>query len=153
MSKKDSSQIEMLQKKIEIAQEAVSKITDESLKTVAFQTILQKLLNSGETTGADFEQVHETPKSSKAKEEATSSAKPKQPKGPKGRIDELITEGFFSQKRTISDVKKEMEAHGWFHRVEEINPSLLRLIQDKRLRRIKEPENEGGKLIWRYSNW
>ena len=151
MQKKDSSQIEIFQKQIEIAQEAVSKITDESLKAVAFQTILQKLLNTGETVGVKFEQVHEMPKPSKEKEEATS--KVKQSKGPKGRIDELITEGFFSQKRTIGDVKKGMEAHGWFHRVEEINPSLLRLIQDKRLRRIKEPENEGGKLVWRYSNW
>jgi hypothetical protein len=151
MSKKDASQIEMFQKKIEIAQEVVSKITEESLKVAAFQTILQKLLNAGETIGVEFEQVHEIPKPSKEKDEATPKAK--QPKGPKGRIDELITEGFFNQKRTIGDVKKEMEAHGWFHRVEEINPSLLRLIQDKRLRRIKEPENEGGKLVWRYSNW
>jgi len=151
MPKKESSQIEMFQKKIEIAQEAVSKIADESLKTVAFQTILQKLLNTGETIGDELEQVHDNPKPSKEKEKATSKAK--QPKGPKGRIDELITEGFFSQKRIIGDVKKEMEAHGWFHRVEEINPSLLRLIQDKKLRRIKEPENEGGKLVWRYSNW
>jgi regulator of replication initiation timing len=151
MPKKDTSQIEMLQKKIEIAQEAVSKITDDSLKTVAFQTILQKLLNTNEAIGTELEQIPEVPKPTKEKEVATSKAK--QPKGPKGRIDELITEGFFSQKRTIGDVKKEMEAHGWFHRVEELNPSLLRLMQDKRLRRIKEPENEGGKLIWRYSKW
>ncbi|MEK6753668.1 MAG: hypothetical protein AABZ00_15540 [Chloroflexota bacterium] len=151
MPKKDTSQIEMLQKKIEIAQEAVSKITDDSLKTVAFQTILQKLLNTSEAIGTELEQIPEVPKPIKEKEVATPKAK--QPKGPKGRIDELITEGFFSQKRTIGDVKKEMEAHGWFHRVEELNPSLLRLMQDKRLRRIKEPENEGGKLIWRYSKW
>jgi hypothetical protein len=151
MPKKDSSQIEMFQKKIEIAQEAVSKITDADLKTVAFQTVLQKLLNASEPVGFEPEQADEMPKPGKVKEETTSKAK--QPKGPKGRIEELITEGFFSQKRTIGDVKKEMEAHGWFHRVEEINPTLLRLIQDKKLRRIKEPENEGGKLIWRYSNW
>lgn len=151
MSKKDSSPIEIFQKKIVIAQESVSKITDESLKAVAFQVILQKLLNTGETIENEIEKVPEAHKPSKEKMEATLKAK--QPKGPKGRIDELITEGFFSQKRTIGDVKKEMETHGWFHRVEELNPSLLRLIQDKKLRRIKEPEKEGGKLIWRYSNW
>ena len=149
MSKKDSSQIEFFQKKIEIAKEAVSKITDDSLKAVAFQTILQKLLNSGDATAVESEQGFEPPKPHK--QDVTPKAK--QPKGPKGRVEELIDEGFFSQKRTIGDVKKEMEAHTWFHRVEELNPALLRLIQDKKLRRIKEPETEGGKLIWRYSNW
>jgi len=151
MQKIISSQIELLQKKIEIAQEAVSKITDDSIKTIAFQTVLQSLLNTDEAAETEHNKIPETPKHEKEKEAAT--PKSKQPKGPKGRVDELITEGFFSQKRTIGDVKKEMEAHGWFHRAEELNPALLRLIKDKRLRRIKEPENEGGKLVWRYSNW
>jgi hypothetical protein len=98
--------------------------------------------------GAELEQTPEVPQPQKEKEATTS--KFNQPKGPKGRVDELTAEGFFGQKRTIGDVKKEMEAHGWFHRTEELNPALLRLIKDKRLRRIKEPENESGKLIWRY---
>jgi len=124
MTRKSPSQIEVFQRKIEIAQEAVGKITDDSLKTVAFQTILQKLLMSSDATDIDNEQIPEETKPSKKEE----TPKTKQPKGPKGRIEELILDGFFSQKRTIGDVKAGMEAHGWFHRVEDINPTLLRLI-------------------------
>jgi len=149
MAKKPSSKVENIQKKIELAQEAVSKVTDESLKTVAFQVVLQRLLTSEEPATGDSGEVPETSKTTQPKKKE----KRGQPRGPKGRIEELIEEGFFSQKRTIGDVKGALAAHGWFHRVEDLNPTLLRLIQEKRLRRIKEPESEGGKLVWRYSNW
>jgi len=79
--------------------------------------------------------------------------KDKQPKGTKGRIDALIDDGFFSQKRTINEVKDALESFGWFYKMEELSTPLMRLVQEKKLRRIKEPEKEGGKLIWRYSNW
>jgi hypothetical protein len=149
MAKKPSSQIELIQSKIEFAQETVSKLTDESLRVIAFQTVLQRLLMSDEIirTGSDQKAEESKPNKPELKHKA------KQPKGPKGRVEELIEEGFFGKKRTIGEVKAGMEAHGWFHRVQELNPALLRLIKEKRLRRIKEPENEGGKLVWRYSNW
>jgi len=144
VAKKALSQVEDIQKKIELAQEAVSKMTDESLKTIAFQTVLQRLLVADEVAG-----------SIEASKPTETKAKPrkKQPKGIKGRIEELITEGFFNQKRTLGEVKAELERHGWFHPSTDLSPTLLSLLKDKKLRRIKEPENEGGKLVWRYSNW
>jgi len=148
MAKKTSSQIEEFQKKIETAQEAVSKLTDESLKVVAFQTVLQQLLASDKTISSTSEEVG---RAQKPKPE--SKQKAQRPRGPKGRIEELIAEGFFNQKKTIGEVKDELAKHTWHHRVEELQPTLIRLVQEKKLRRIKEPENEGGKLVWRYSNW
>jgi len=149
MAKKPSSKAEDIQKKIEIAQKAVSKVTDEALKVVAFQVVLQRLLALEEPTTTDNSEALDASKAS----QPLKKEKVKQPRGPKGRVEELIEEGFFSQKRTIGDVKVALAAHGWFHRVEDLNPTLLRLIQEKKLRRIKEPESEGGKLIWQYSNW
>lgn len=147
MVKKSISQIAEIQKKIESAQKAISNLTEESLKVAAFQTVLQWLL----TTGMPLDSASENQEVQKAKPEP--KQKVRQPGGPKGRVEELIADSFFNQKRTIGEVKDALATHGWFHRVEDLNPTLLRLLKEKKLRRIKEPENEGGKLIWRYSNW
>ena len=149
MAKKTLSQAEDMQKKIELAQEAVSKMADESLKAIAFQTVLQRLLLANEMPGMEGKKASEVGEPSKPEAKPRS----KQPKGIKGRVEELITEGFFTQKRTLGEVKEELERHGWFHPSTDLSPTLLGLVKDKKLRRIKEPENEGGKLVWRYSNW
>ena len=150
MAKKTPKEVDSIQNKIRIAQEAVSRMTDESLKTIAFQTVLQSLLSSPhppESPSGQSTAIPIVPSIERKK------GKQKNPKGPKGRVEELITQGFFAQKRTLNDIKQELEKHGWFHRAEDLNPTVLRLLQEKMLRRIKEPEKEGGKLIWRYSNW
>lgn len=149
MSKKPSSQVQDIQAKIELARQAVSKMPDDALKSVAFQTILQQLLTQGETRAVEKE---------KAKEVVVPShqrvgKKGKRPKGPKGRVETLIEEGFFRQKKTLKEIKGELTAHGWHHRLEELSTLLVRLVQEKKLRRLKEPEVKGGKLVWRYSNW
>lgn len=150
MAKKTISEVDIIQSKILIAQESVSKMTDESLKTVAFQTVLQRLLASSDPKDSRSELPTDVSMTSSGQHKI---AKRKNPTGPKGRVEELINEGFFAQKRTLNGMKQELEKHGWFHRVEDLNPTVLRLVHDKKLRRIKEPEKEGGKLIWRYSNW
>lgn len=144
MAKKTSFLVEDLQKKIELAQEAVSKMTDDSLKSIAFQAVLKQLLLASEITD-----VTEAAKPGKAEVKPRS----KRPKGVKGRVEELIAEGFFTQKRTLADVKEELARHGWYHRSTDLSPTLLTLVKDRKLRRIKEPENKSGKLTWRYSNW
>ena len=150
MSKKSGSLTENLQKKIEIAQDSVSKLTDESLKAIAFKVVLETLLKTEDIPDfAPEKSVDDTPKEIKnPKQEKKTSVK-----GPKGRIEALIEDGFFNEKRTISEIKDALEARTWYHRQEDLSPQLVRLVKEKKLRRIKEPEKEGGKLIWRYSNW
>ncbi len=149
MPNKMHHQVESFQKAIAFALEAVSGVADESLKVVAFQVILQRLLTFDDAKLIEEKTLREKPHPY----QATAKEKDKRPKGPKGRVEELIKEGFFSQKRTLADIRKELERHTWYHRVEDLGPTLVRIVQEKKLRRIKEPEKEGGKLAWRYSNW
>lgn len=149
MSKKSTSIVDNLKKKIEIAQESVSKLSDQSLKAIAFKVVLETLLREEEISDSAPEKTVDhalTEVKTPIQEKKTSL------KGPKGRIEALIEDGFFNQKRTIGEIKEALEARTWYHRVEELSPQLVRLVNEKKLRRIKEPE-EGGKLIWRYSNW
>jgi len=139
MKTNNSSQI---QAKIKIAEDAVKEMMDPELKKIAFQTVLQNLLaaEAAEIT-ADSE-----------KKPAKEASKRKMPKGPKGRIELLVTEGFFSKQRSLNEVKTELENHTWYHSMTDISPSLVRLVQDKVLRRVKVAEKT-GKLVWKYSNW
>ena len=66
--------------------------------------------------------------------------------GPLGRITNLIHEGYFKEKRTISDIKNKLAENAIFYDNTVLSPSLLRLIRKGLLRRIKE---EGQ---WRYVN-
>lgn len=149
MAKKATSFVEEIEKQIEIAQQAVVKISDEPLKVVAFQVVLERLLATINLPIQSPEQKMDL--SQKPQKESPKNSQ--KPKGIKGRVEALIEDGYFSKQHTIGEAKEELAAHGWHHRVEELSPTLIRLIQEKKLRRIKEPEKEGGKLTWRYSNW
>lgn len=144
MAKK--SQVEDLQAKILIAEEAVKIMTDPALKSVAFQTILDSLLGKKNISSKQSE-------NESLVEQSEPKTKPKNPTGLKGRIVTLIEDGFFRDQKTIGQVRKQLEAYGWFHKLEDLSPTLLRLVQEKALRRVKEPEKKGGKLVWKYSNW
>jgi hypothetical protein len=144
-----ASLIANLQEKIKTAEDAVANVSDDALRAVAFQVVLERLLDMDEFP----EFVQELPVDTLSGPEIKETKKGRQPTGPKGRVESLIEDGFFNQKRTIGDVKAALEARTWYHRLEDLQPSLMRLVQEKKLRRIKEPEKEGGKLIWRYSNW
>ncbi len=144
MPKKTSRSSEDFRKKIKLAEEAVSKVSDPSLKSVAFQTVLQSLL-------ADVPQI--TKKSVHRDKESEEGSPPKPPKGTQGRIEELVSEGFFDQKRAIGEIQKELGNHGWQYPVTHLATPLLRLVKDKKLRRVAEPAEKGGKVIWQYSKW
>ncbi len=145
MTSKEPSSAEEIRKKIELATQAVSAISDQSLKGVAFKVVLERLLAS------DDEETRGKETARPPQPKPTPPAK--RPKGPKGRIEELVAEGVFHQKKALNEVKQELAARGWHHTIQELNPSLLRLVKEKKLRRIKEPTKKGGKLVWRYSEW
>jgi hypothetical protein len=62
----------------------------------------------------------------------------KNPKGPQNRIEFLITEGYFSEKRNIKDVLNELENRGWIYKQNQISTPLKRLVSKSKLRRNKE---------------
>jgi len=68
-------------------------------------------------------------------------------KGPKMYLLEIKEENFFAQKRSLSDVQKKLEEKGHIYPVDTLSTPILRLVQQKILRRIKD------KKIWVYVNY
>jgi hypothetical protein len=61
-------------------------------------------------------------------------------------IRELIDDGFFIQKRSISDVQLRLEEVGHIYPLTHLSTPLRRLTQSRELRRIREANN------WAYAN-
>jgi hypothetical protein len=61
-------------------------------------------------------------------------------------IRELIGANFFSGKRGLRDVQRELEASAHIYPITTLSPALFRLVRSKELRRLKE----GG--TWKYVN-
>lgn len=59
-------------------------------------------------------------------------------RGPQTLIQELINDGFFDEKRTISDVQKELAGQGHIYALNGLSSPLVRLVRSRDLRRIKE---------------
>ncbi len=72
--------------------------------------------------------------------------KPISDKGPLGRVSLLVQEGFFKEKRSISEIKSKLAEKAIFYDLTSLSPSVLRLVKRGELRRIKEEGN------WRYVN-
>ena len=122
-----------------IALAAVAEMTDGELKTKAFEVFLQHLLNlESATTSQKDLRVTEKVLSSKKKSS-------RQPGTVKSRILLLKDEKYFEVPRIISDVRKELTAHGWIHPNTALSGALQSLVRERELRRIKDK-------IWKYVN-
>jgi hypothetical protein len=85
------------------------------------------------------------PSTTKAKKSKRTSKKSSQPiTGPKQRIIELKSLGFFEDKRSIIDIQKKLEEQGYIYAQASLSPTLFRLVGSKDLRRIKEDK------VWLY---
>jgi len=74
---------------------------------------------------------------SKSKSSTTAGALAKS-KGPIDYIRDLITEGFFTNKRGLGDVQARLEEGAHIYAVTTLSPALFRLVRSKELRRLKE---------------
>jgi hypothetical protein len=59
-------------------------------------------------------------------------------KGPIDYIRDLISEGFFTNKRGLGDVQAKLEEGAHIYAVTTLSPALFRLVRSKELRRLKE---------------
>ena|SRR2546430_2594081 len=66
--------------------------------------------------------------------------------GPAGHIRSLKDEGYFSSKRTISDVRQKLEEKGHIYPLTSLSTPLIRLVRSRDLRRLKEAG------LWKYVN-
>jgi hypothetical protein len=92
-------------KLVEQAEKAVAGVKDPELKGIAFQKVLDNLLQSSSSTKAT--------KATKAERRgAVRQRKSGRRAGPAAHLAELVEEGFFRKPKTITQVKGELENRG-----------------------------------------
>lgn len=130
------------------AEKAVTSVKDPELRRVAFQKVLEDLLQEGTSVTTT------TTNKPKAKKLAgPSSGSRKNAKGGvNSYIDELVTEGFFKKQKTISELKAELENRGHHIPMTSLSGPLQRKCQQRVLRRQKIKTSE-KKQTFGYSNW
>ena len=129
-----------------LAESAVSDMENNPLKVAAFQTILSELLKRGSPQTA----VH-----SGTIQEVTSAPKRNTVRAASGgttsRLLSLVQEGLFNEQRSLADIKQILSEKGWHYESDDLGTPVTRLVRRKYLRRTQVAE--GGKKIWKYSNY
>ena len=128
------------------AEQAVDDMPEGDLKLKAFETILAHLL-SGDAVG-DVQHVNPSKKKTAA---AAKEDSPQVLKSFEDRVLSLKTDEFFSEQRSIADIRMELKKNGWHYPVTSMSGPLQRLVQKKALRRERANDAEGRKG-WKYSN-
>jgi hypothetical protein len=137
------------------AESAVAAVKDPELRRVAFEKILATLIEQrfpthGPSRAAQKSQVSPRVNRDQVVKRTSSKAQG----GPKGYVEELISEGFFKEQRTIAQVKAELANGGRHIALTSLSGPLQKLTQERRLRRQKIVTNgEGTKAAYAYSNW
>lgn len=125
------------------AEQAVAAVKDAELRRVAFERILNDLLEggggvpSGKASGA-----------TRPTKRPSDKPKAKQRSGPQAYVEEMVADGFFKKPKTISEVKAELENRGHHIPLTSLSGPMQKLCQKKVLRRQK-PDGK----TFSYSNW
>lgn len=131
------------------AERAVADMPEGDLKVKAFEVILGRLL-------AVPNEQRATPPSSRKRTEARtgqdSSLHQSQavPTSTPARILALKREGFFSEERGISEIRDELQTHGWRYELTALSGALMNLVRSRELRRAKVIAS--GKSSYKYFN-
>jgi hypothetical protein len=120
------------------AEEAVADMDEGPLKMTAFQTILQSLLTSPRPQEDNRGPVR-----------SSESASTESPSSVADRINLLAEEGFFAQPRSLAEIQASLAEHGWHYPQGNLSTPLVRLVRQRRLRRLLL--GEGNKRVWKYS--
>ena len=130
------------------AEKAVAGVKDAELRRIAFQKVLDVLMEGGGGGGAD--QARHRSSSPKRTQPAGKSA-PASKRGPQGQVNELVDEGFFKKPKTIAHVKAELENRGHHIPITSLSGPLQKLCQRRVLRRQRA--KSGNKETFAYSEW
>jgi hypothetical protein len=124
------------------AEDAVADMADGPLKIKAFEIILGSLLT---TPASQRDGQNPT-------QAATHSMQPiggDVPSSIADRIDMLGSENFFVQPRSLGEIQSSLAEHGWHYPQANLSTPLIRLVRQRRLRRLQL--SEGKKKVWKYS--
>lgn len=133
------------------AERSTADVKDADLRKVAFDRVLQHLL---EATGPRPSQRQEA-KIPQSSDDAAPAAKGSSRAGPMAWLEELVGEGFFQAPKNQAEMLAELAARGHHLRDSDITSQLERLVVRRLLRRSKiaNPRSRGPREIWGYSNW
>jgi len=146
--KKDSESLsEKLQEIISEAEAITSEITDPEIRRVAFDRVLQYLLQNNYSTDLPKKTTDNKIKVKvKAKKDSTAKA------GTKTWLEELIEEDFFKNPTSSKNILEALDERGHILKSTDITFALALLVKEKKLRRRKMAV-EGGKLQLHWYNW
>jgi hypothetical protein len=120
------------------AENAVADMTDGPLKIKAFEVILGSLLATPSPHQA-----------SQSVARPVQTAPTEAPSSIAARISLLADEAFFSQPRSLGEIQDSLAQHGWHYPQSNLSTPLIRLVRQRRLRRLQLAE--GNKKVWKYS--
>ncbi len=129
------------------AEKAVAAVSDPALKQIAFQKILDDLLDSLHPEAKASTRL----KSKRGASKAGGTGR-KSKRGPKQYIQQLIDDGFFKKPKIISEVSTELATGGHHLTSTAIAVALLRFCKKRVLRRSKVKGAEKGNT-YAYSVW
>jgi hypothetical protein len=133
-----------LAKVVEEAVKAVEKVADPKLRSVAFDRVLEHLLQATASTATSGTTKVKT---TKAKQLSTAKL------GPKSWIEELIEHGFFEKPKSGKAILEELDKQGHILKQSDITAPLSQLVIEHRLRRQKLKQEEGGRTLLHWHNW
>src|SRR5438046_2710671 len=109
------------------AEEAVADMPEGPLKIKAFEVILGSLL------AAPVARLEPQSMPNAGQLPITEGA----PSSLAARINLLAEEGFFSEPRSLGEIQANLAAHGWHYPQSNISTPLVRLVRQRRLRRLQ----------------
>lgn len=125
------------------AESAVASVKDPELRRAAFEKILDDLLSSP----SDELPSRKPVRTGKQRVKKQTSA---EQRGPRAYICEMKEDAFFTEPKTISEVKAELANRGHHIPLTSLSGPLQKLCQAKELRRQKAGDK---KKTFVYSNW
>ena len=109
------------------AEKAVSSVSDPALKQIAFQKVLDDLLNS--TQEAEDTTVPATSRGRKPRSVKRRELRGAARGGPTQYIQELIGDNFFAKPKTISQIRAELGNRGHHIPITSLSGPLIRLCR------------------------
>ena len=131
------------------AEAAVQDMSDGPLKTTAFATILAQLLQPEPTANRITSLTASAVGPSVGRKKGVGQRRD----GTASRLLNLVEEGYFSQQRSLGEIRSALAERGWHYRVEALGTPVTRLVQPKRKCLRRTQVTEGGKKLWKYSNY
>lgn len=129
------------------AEKAVQSVEDQDLRRIAFDRILQQML---EGLGADAPPLsHPERKVSTAKRFSTQRSSKE---GPTGWLEGLIKDGFFDEEQGQREILEKLGERGRELQDSQITQQLLSLVRRGLLKRrkVQTPSAQGMRKVWKY---